>query len=199
MRLQSGTVLPCRYAVNAGGPWAAAIAGWAGIDLPVVGKRRTVFNLASPAALPGCPLLIDTSGIWLRPEGKGFICGFAPEADNDADFAPLEPEYDAFDHHIWPTLAERIPGFEALRMQGAWAGYYEMNTFDHNAIVGLHPACDNLVFANGFSGHGLQQCPAVGRGLAEWMLTGGYQSLDLSPLSIERIARNAPLLEKNVI
>ena len=89
VRLHSGAVLPCRYAVNAGGPWAAAIAGWAGIDLPVVGKRRTVFNLASPAALPGCPLLIDTSGIWLRPEGKGFICGFAPDADNDADFAPL--------------------------------------------------------------------------------------------------------------
>jgi FAD-dependent oxidoreductase domain-containing protein 1 len=199
VRLQSGAVLPCRYAVSAGGPWAAAIAGWAGIDLPVVGKRRTVFNLASSAALPGCPLLIDTSGIWLRPEGKGFICGFAPNADNDADFAPLEPEYAAFEDHIWPLLAERIPGFEALRMQGAWAGYYEMNTFDHNAIVGLHPACDNLVFANGFSGHGLQQCPAVGRGLAEWMLTGGYQSLDLSPLSIERIARNAPLLEKNVI
>lgn len=199
VRLHSGTVLPCRQAVNAGGPWAAAIAGWAGIDLPVVGKRRTVFHLASPAALPGCPLLIDTSGIWLRPEGRGFICGFAPSPEYDADFAPLEPEYAAFEDRIWPTLAGRIPGFEALRMQGAWAGYYEMNTFDHNAIVGLHPACDNLVFANGFSGHGLQQCPAVGRGLAELMLTGRYQTLDLSPLSIERIGRNAPLLEKNVI
>jgi len=142
VRLKSGAVLPCRYAVNAGGPWAGAIAGWAGIDLPVVGKRRTVFSLASPAALPGCPLLIDTSGIWLRPEGKGFICGFAPDADNDADFAPLEPEYAAFEDRIWPTLAERIPGFEALRMQGAWAGYYEMNTFDHNAIVGQHLARD---------------------------------------------------------
>ena len=156
-------------------------------------------RLQSGAVLPGCPLLIDTSGIWLRPEGKGFICGFAPDADNDADFAPLEPEHAAVEEHIWPLLAERIPGFEALRMQGAWAGYYEMNTFDHNAIVGLHPACDNLVFANGFSGHGLQQCPAVGRGLAEWMLTGRYQSLDLSPLSIHRIAQNQPLLEKNVI
>ncbi|CAN7305191.1 FAD-binding oxidoreductase [Acidovorax sp. Leaf78] len=199
VQLKSGDALPCSFAVNAGGPWAAAIAGWAGIDLPVVGKRRTVFHLASPAALPGCPLLIDTSGIWLRPEGPGFICGFAPQADNDADFAPLEPEHHAFEDHVWPTLAERIPGFEALRMQGAWAGYYEMNTFDHNAIVGLHPACDNFVLANGFSGHGLQQCPAVGRGLAELMLTGRYQSLDLSPLSIERIARNEPLLEKNVI
>lgn len=199
VRLKSGGTLPCSHAVNAGGPWAGAIAAWAGIALPVVGKRRTVFHLASPAQLPRCPLLIDTSGIWLRPEGSGFIAGFAPPADQDADFAPLDPEYQAFEEHVWPLLAERIPGFEALRMQGAWAGYYEMNTFDHNAIVGLSPECDNLVFANGFSGHGLQQCPAVGRGVAELLLTGGYQSLDLSPLSITRIARNAPLLEKNVI
>ncbi|MES2611982.1 MAG: FAD-binding oxidoreductase [Pseudomonadota bacterium] len=199
VQLEGGTTLPCSHAVNAAGPWAAAIAGWAGIDLPVVGKRRTVFHLASPAQLPRCPLLIDTSGIWLRPEGQGFIAGFAPPADQDADFAPLDPEYHAFEEHVWPLLAERIPGFEALRMQGAWAGYYEMNTFDHNAIVGLSPACDNLVFANGFSGHGLQQCPAVGRGVAELLLTGAYQSLDLSPLSITRIADNRPLLEKNVI
>lgn len=199
VQLQSGTMLPCSHAVNAGGPWAASIAGWAGIDLPVVGKRRTVFHLSSPAQLPRCPLLIDTSGIWLRPEGQGFIAGFVPPADQDADFAPLEPEYHAFEQHVWPLLAERIPGFEALRMQRAWAGYYEMNTFDHNAIVGLSPACDNLVFANGFSGHGLQQCPAVGRGVAELLLTGGYRSLDLSPLSITRIAANRPLLEKNVI
>lgn len=199
VQLKSGASLPCSHAVNAGGPWAATIAGWAGIALPVVGKRRTVFHLSSPAQLPRCPLLIDTSGIWLRPEGQGFIAGFAPLAEQDADFAPLEPEYHAFEEHVWPTLAERIPGFEALRMQGAWAGYYEMNTFDHNAIVGLSPACDNLVFANGFSGHGLQQCPAVGRGVAELLLTGRYQSLDLSPLSITRIAENRPLLEKNVI
>ncbi len=109
VRLKSGAVLPCRYAVNAGGPWAAAIAGWAGIDLPVAGKRRTVFNLASPAALPGCPLLIDTSGIWLRPEGKGFICGFAPDADNDADFAPLEPEYAAFEEHYLAHVGRAHP------------------------------------------------------------------------------------------
>ena len=199
VRLKSGGTLACSFAVNAVGPWAAAIAGWADIALPVVGKRRTVFNLSSPAQLPNCPLLIDTSGIWLRPEGKGFIAGFAPPADQDTDFAPLEPDYHAFEDHVWPTLAERIPGFEALRLQSAWAGYYEMNTFDHNAIVGLHPRCDNLVFANGFSGHGLQQCPAVGRGMAELMLTGRYQSLDLSPISIQRIVDQRPLLEKNVI
>lgn len=199
VRLASGDTLPCRYAVNAAGPWAAAVAGWAGIALPVVGKRRTVFTLDSPAALPGCPLLIDPSGIWLRPEGSGYLCGFAPPPDGDADFAPLEPELHAFEDCVWPTLAARIPGFQALRLRSAWAGYYEMNTFDHNALLGLHPACDNLVFANGFSGHGLQQCPAVGRGLAEWMLTGRYQSLDLSPLAIQRWVDQQPLREHNVI
>ena len=74
-----------------------------------------------------------------------------------------------------------------------------MNTFDHNAIVGLHPACANLVFANGFSGHGLQQAPAVGRGVAELIATGGYQTLDLSPLGWARVLHGQPLLERNVI
>ena len=123
VRLQSGAVLPCRYAVNAGGPWAAAIAGWAGIDLPVVGKRRTVFNLASPQRCRAarCSSTPAASGCGLRARLYLRLCA---RCDNDADFAPLEPEYAAFEDHIWPTLAERIPGFEALRMQGAWAGYY---------------------------------------------------------------------------
>jgi glycine/D-amino acid oxidase-like deaminating enzyme len=144
-------------------------------------------------------LVIDTSGIWLRPEGRKFICGFAPPATRDLDDQPLEVEHEVFEHFIWPALAARVPAFEAIRMTGAWAGYYEMNVFDHNAILGLHPACDNLYFANGFSGHGLQQCPAAGRGVAELVRFGGYRSLDLSALSFARILENRPLLEKNVI
>ena len=100
---------------------------------------------------------------------------------------------------IRKTLAERIPAFEALRLQRTWAGYYEMNLFDHNAIVGPHPACDNLIFANGFSGHGLQQSPAVGRGVAEWIAHGAYQTLDLSPLGWTRVLADEPLLERCVI
>lgn len=199
LRLGDGTQLECSAVVNAAGPWARAVAQWLNIDLPVHARRRTVFHFTCPEALPGCPLLIDPSGIWLRPEGTGFIAGYAPPEDEDPDDAPLDPDHAAFEDHVWPTLAERIPAFEALRLRSTWAGYYEMNAFDHNAILGLHPACDNLYFANGFSGHGLQQCPAIGRGLAELILTGRWQTLNLEPLAFQRILDNRPLLERNVI
>jgi glycine/D-amino acid oxidase-like deaminating enzyme len=191
--------LACDVAVDAAGPWAAAVAAWAGIDLPVRARRRSVFSFTCPSRLPNCPLVIDTSGIWFRPEGERFICGFSPPAHLDADEPPLEVEYDAFDGFIWPALAARVPAFEAIRMAGAWAGYYEMNTFDHNAVLGLHPDCGNLYFAAGFSGHGLQHSPAVGRGIAELIREGRYASLDLSELGFERILQGRPLLERNVI
>lgn len=197
--LDAGAVIDADVVVNAAGAWAAKAAGWAGIELPVHGRCRSVFSFSCPETLPGCPLLIDPSGFWLRPEGRQFICGFAPPADQDPDDAPLEVDHRAFEEMLWPAMAARVPAFEAIRMTGAWAGYYEMNVFDHNAILGLHPDCDNLYFANGFSGHGLQQCPAAGRGIAELIRFGGYRSLDLSPLSFARILENRPLLERNVI
>ncbi len=199
LRLADGQRLECSAVVNAAGAWARPVAQWLGIDLPVFAKRRTVFHFSCPEALPHCPLLIDPSGIWLRPEGAGFIAGYAPAEDADPDDAPLDPDHAAFENRVWPQLAARIPAFEALRLHSSWAGYYEMNAFDHNAILGLHPACDNLYFANGFSGHGLQQCPAVGRGLAELILTGRWQTLDLEPLAFQRLLDNRPLLERNVI
>ena len=200
VQLSNGEQIEADVVVNAAGPWARHVAAWAGIELPVVAKRRTVFHVTCPEPLPDCPLLIDPSGIWLRPEGPGFITGFCPPEADDGDDLPLdEPDHQAFDDFVWPTLAARIPAFEALRLQRTWAGYYEMNLFDHNAIVGPHPACDNLIFANGFSGHGLQQSPAVGRGVAEWIAHGAYQTLDLSPLGWTRVLADEPLLERCVI
>ena len=200
IQLSKGEQIEADVVVNAAGPWARHVAAWAGIELPVVAKRRTVFHVTCPEPLPHCPLLIDPSGIWLRPEGPGFITGFCPPEADDGDDLPLDaPDHQAFEDFVWPTLAERIPAFEALRLQRAWAGYYEMNLFDHNAIVGPHPACDNLIFANGFSGHGLQQSPAVGRGVAEWIAHGADQTLDLSPLGWARVLADEPLLERCVI
>jgi len=196
--LQGGAQLPCDWAVNAAGAWARPLMANTGLDLPVYGRRRCVYAFASPAKTPGCPLVIDSSGLWFRPEGEIWICGLPPAEDKDDNDAPLDVDHELFDQ-AWLTLAHRVPGFEALRLQRAWAGYYEYNTLDHNALLGPHPLLPNLLLANGFSGHGLQQSPAVGRGLAEWICEGAYTSLDLSPLAAERLVSGEALVEKNVI
>jgi FAD-dependent oxidoreductase domain-containing protein 1 len=196
IRLKEET-LACRHVVNAAGPWARALAATAGIDLPVHARRRTVFVLSSPAKLPGCPLVIDPSGFWFRPDGEVFIAGDEPARDEDD--LPLEPDLAEFDEGLWARMAHRVPAFEALRVERAWAGYYEMNVFDHNAIIGAHPSAPGLWFINGFSGHGMQHAPAAGRGLAEKILHGEYRSLDLSDLSFDRILAGTPLREANVI
>jgi glycine/D-amino acid oxidase-like deaminating enzyme len=195
--LTDGTKIECRHAVNAAGPWARRLAVAAGIDLPVHARRRTVFVLSCPQQLPGCPLVIDPSNLWFRPEGRGFIAGTVPEPD--ADDLPLEANYAEFDEALWSRMAHRVPAFEALRVERAWAGYYEMNLFDGNAIIGAHPALPNLWFANGFSGHGMQQAPAAGRGLAELIVHGGFRTLDLGALSFGRLIDGQPLRELNII
>lgn len=203
VQLADGSRVACDVVVNAAGPWAATVAGWAGIDLPVRARRRTVHVVSCPEPLHDVPLVIDPSGLWFRPEGGSggtrFIAGDAPAPGEDLDDLPLDPDLAGFEDRIWPAMAARVPAFEALRLTGAWAGYYEMNTFDHNALVGLHPACPNLQFACGFSGHGLQQSPAIGRGLAERIREGRWLSLDLDALDIRRLVESRPLLEDNVI
>jgi FAD-dependent oxidoreductase domain-containing protein 1 len=199
VRLAAGETLHCDVAVNAAGPWAATVAAWAGVGLPVRPRRRSVFVFDCRERPARFPLTIDPSGLWFRPEGAYTICGMptAPEADQDE--APLEVEYGRFEPELWPALARRVPAFAAVKLVGGWAGYYDYNTFDQNAIVGPAPGLDNLILANGFSGHGLQQAPAVGRAIAEWITAGRYLSLDLSPLGYERITKQRPLREDNII
>jgi FAD-dependent oxidoreductase domain-containing protein 1 len=197
LRLADGTRISSRFVVNAAGPWARSVARLAGFDLPVAARRRTVYVIGCRARLEPFPLLIDPSGFWIRPEGVGYIAGMPP--GTDPDDPPLEPDYEAFESVLWPALAERIPAFEEARLERAWAGYYEMNLFDHNGIVGFHPQIRNLLLLNGFSGHGIQQAPVVSRGIAELICHGRFVTLDLSELSYDRIIENRPLLELNVI
>ncbi|MEW6703245.1 MAG: FAD-binding oxidoreductase [Pseudomonadota bacterium] len=205
--LADGEQVEADVFVNAAGPWAREVAALAGIELPVFARRRTVFKLTCPTKLatatPGAgttPLVIDTSGVWFRSEGDGFLAGWSPgEHDADPDDQPLDPELTLFEERLWPALAARVPAFEALRVQSAWAGYYEVHPLDHNAILGPHPEVENLLFANGFSGHGLQHAPAAGRGLAEWILEGGYQTLDLSPFGFDRVLQARPFRERAII
>jgi glycine/D-amino acid oxidase-like deaminating enzyme len=183
----------------AAGAWSASLLAPLGIELPVRPRKRDVFVFSSPARLANCPLLIDPSGFWFRPEGSHYLCG-APPRDGDPDEPPLDRiDHGMFEAWLWPRLAQRVPAFEALRVERAWAGYYEMNTFDANGIVGPVDGIDGLYLACGFSGHGMQQAPAVGQGLAERIALGRYVSLDLGPLSMQRISDGKPLTERNVI
>lgn len=198
--LDDGSEIACGWVLNCAGAGAAALARTAGIALPVQARKRCVFFIHSPARMEGCGLLIDPTGAYIRPEGTGFVCGIAPPEDADPE-APddFEPDHALFDEVVWPTLAQRIPALEAARVQRAWAGHYDVNTLDHNMILGAHPGVENLLFANGFSGHGLQHAPAVGRALSELVLDGGFRSLDLSEFGWERVLAGRPLLEANVV
>jgi glycine/D-amino acid oxidase-like deaminating enzyme len=197
--LADGSRVRCGHVINAAGSGAAALARTAGIVLPVESRKRCVFHFGSPAQLPGCPLVIDPSGLYFRPEGAGFLCGIAPAEHEDPESHDFEVPLHWWEDRLWPALARRVPGFEAARLLSAWAGHYDVNTLDHNTIVGAHPEVDNLLFANGFSGHGLQQAPAVGRALAELVVYGGYRSLDLSALGWQRVLEGRPLRELNVV
>lgn len=200
VRLATGEVVECDVAVNAGGPWSGRVAAFAGIDLPVRPRKRMVYVIACREPLPGCPLVIDPTGIWFRREGQHFLTGRSPgPGEDDPDEPPLVVEEAMFNDIIWPVIAARVPAFEAVRLASSWAGYYEVNLFDHNGVIGPHPSCPNLIHAAGFSGHGIQHSPAVGRGVAELIASGGYQTLDLSPLSFARLVENKPLLERNVV
>ncbi|HLN48134.1 MAG TPA: FAD-binding oxidoreductase [Steroidobacteraceae bacterium] len=197
--LQETGPIACGFAVNTAGTRSRALAASVGVDLPVFARKRSVFVFTCPVSIPNCPLVIDPSGLWFRADRDRFLCG--PPANPDPDVAPDDFEVDLalFESHAWPVLAHRVPAFEAVRMTSAWAGHYDYNTFDQNAFVGPVPGIPNLLLASGFSGHGLQQAPGIGRGLAELISFGGYRSLDLTPLSYARFLANAPLREVNVI
>lgn len=194
-----GRVVACGEVVNAAGPRAAQVARMAGVELPVLAMRHCVFVFECREAIDGVPLVIDPGGTWFRPEGRRFIAGAPPREPAAPANATLEVDHAQFDEEIWPALARRVPAFEAIRQTSSWAGFYEMNTFDHNAIVGRAPQCTNLLLINGFSGHGLQQAPAAGLALAELIVHGATRTLDVSPLGFDRIAAGRPLRELNVI
>ena len=199
--LKSGEVVACGQLLNASGPRAARTARMAGIDIPVEPRKRYSWVFAAEQPLDrDLPLTIDPSGVHVRENGGGtYQCGGHSEIDPAVDPEDFTMDFSIWENHIWPVLATRIPQFEAIKVQSEWAGHYAMNTFDHNAILGPHPEVENFFFINGFSGHGLQQSPAMGRGTAEILVHGAYRSLDMSEFHFDRIPAGRPIMEKAVI
>ncbi len=199
--LDNGEAIEAGIIVNAAGPNAGRVAAMAGLDLPVEPRKRSVFVFEARERFDDMPLLVDPSGIYVRPEGSVYITGGAEseEADGPADPKDFDPDWPLFEEVIWPVLAERIPAFEAIKPTRAWAGHYDYNSLDQNAVIGRHPEVGNFLFATGFSGHGLQQAPAVGKAVAELIVHGGYRSIDCSVFGYERIRDKRPYRELNVI
>lgn len=203
----------CAIVVNAAGAFSGKLAEMlgigtgskdtlAGIPVPVEPRKRYVYVVHCPDG-PGLstPFLIDYSGVYFRREGLGgnYIAGASPEEEEEPDTSNLEVDHQFFEEKVWPHLANRVPAFEKLKVTSAWAGFYDYNTFDQNGIIGIHPLVNNMYFATGFSGHGLQQSPAVGRAVAELILDGNFTTLDLSAFSFGRILAQEPVLERNII
>jgi len=197
--LQQRGRIACRYAVNTTGTRSRELAATVGVDLPVFARKRNVFVFTCPVSIPRCLLVIDPSGLWFRPERDRFLCGPAAEPDPEVPPDDFDVDIALFESRAWPILAHRVPAFEAVRMTSAWAGHYDYNAFDQNAFVGPVPGIPNLLLASGFSGHGLQQAPGIGRGLAEYICFGQYRSIDLEALSYARFQAGVPLREFNVI
>ncbi len=199
--LKSGEIISCGQVINASGPRAVLTSRMAGIEVPIEPRKRFtwIFQAENPLDRH-LPLTIDPSGVHVRQEGDNYYqAGGHADYDPAVDYDDYEMDHNLWPDHIWPVLATRIPQFEAIKITNEWAGHYAYNTFDHNAVLGPHHEVENFIFLNGFSGHGLQQSPAMGRGIAEMIAHGEYRALDLSCFGYERIVNNEPFIEKAII
>ncbi|MFC1557318.1 NAD(P)/FAD-dependent oxidoreductase [candidate division KSB1 bacterium] len=196
--LASGENVPAGCVVNCAGAWCSQIARMAGIELPVQPVKRQVFVLDT-AVKPEqpLPLTILPSGLYFRTETGGLILAGKSMSEDSVGF-DFTWEQKRFTEILWPELVEFVPAFESLRLVRGWAGLYEVNTFDANAILGEWPDLKGFYCANGFSGHGLQQAPAAGRYIAE-LITETAPSLDLSIFSPKRLLENRPIVESAIV
>ncbi len=198
VRLASGESLHSKIVINCSGAWAGQVAETVGVQIPVDPVKRQIFALDTAVKPEGSlPLTILPSGLYFRTETGGLIL-LGKSMDEDPVGFNFSWDDKRFMEILWPELAEFVPRFDTLKLIRGWAGLYAVNTLDGNAILGEWPELEGFYLANGFSGHGLQQAPAVGRYLSE-LITGQEPELDLSIFHPRRILENRPLSEGGLI
>jgi glycine/D-amino acid oxidase-like deaminating enzyme len=198
VRLASGARIAAGTVVITAGAWSREVCAMVGMALPVEPVRRMAHYFEIRATLEPLPLTVDPSGFYFRPEGAGYIAGLSDPDEAVGYNFDVDPDW--FERAIWPGLAARVPAFESLRQGRAWAGLYDINRLDENLIIGpWRGELDNLHVACGFSGHGLQQAPAVGRALKELILDGGFRTIDLSRLGYDRVLAGRPMPERAIV
>jgi glycine/D-amino acid oxidase-like deaminating enzyme len=198
--LKTGERITVGHVVNASGTRGAVMARKAGIEIPIEPRRRYtfIFDAAEPLDR-NLPLTIDPSGVHVRTDGLYYLAGCPPHEDTPAAFDDFEIDHDMWEDKAWPAIANRIPQFERVKLINTWIGHYDFNMLDQNAIIGPAGELQNFILLNGFSGHGFQQSPAMGRGVSELISYGDYRTLDLGTLGYDRIVQEKPLLEMAII
>jgi len=177
--------------VIAAGCWSYKVGKKFGLEIPVRPHKHTVFNVSTAKpVMKDMPLVADlVTGVYLRPEGDGYIVGY--DGNGTYDSEDLEPDWNSWDE-VWMHLYHRFPTvFDEAKMTGAWAGYYDSSTIDNNAVIDTR---DKYYFATGFTGRGLMHSPAVGLTLSEMI----YQKDLTFDISAYRLGRK-PDVEKYVI
>ncbi|MBW2618325.1 MAG: FAD-binding oxidoreductase [Deltaproteobacteria bacterium] len=198
VELASGETIRAGAVVNCAGAWAAQVAETAGVVLPIDPVKRQVFVLDTRIKPEGpLPLTVLPSGMYFRTETGGLILLGKSLAEDEVGFS-FTWDRERFMETLWFELAEFVPAWESLRLVRGWAGLYAVNRLDSNAILGEWPELKGFFLANGFSGHGLQQAPAVGRYISELIL-GRRPALDLSVFNPARILENRPISESALV
>lgn len=192
--LSSGERIPSRVVVNAAGAWAASVARWVGLDLPIRPQRQHLFRCALSDFWPyRFPMVIDPTGVHWRHDDPDHVSDLdrivVARTYTDEPFGEnFECDAERWTRDFLPPLVKRLPAFKHLRMIEAWCGLYEV-TPDHNPVIGGYPALEGFYVAAGFSGHGLMMSPAVGRVMAEMIRTGRSASAEIAPLAADRFQR----------
>ena len=226
VRLGSGSVLAAGHVVNAAGPWAKEIAAMVDMPLPIEPLRRFEHYFETPNVIEPLPYVKDMARLAFRPEGRGYSerraapsCEPTPSGGSAAAQAAsvggysgglvdsnetrgydFDVDHGYFERVVWPALAHRFPAFEACRVKRTWSGLYEQNELDGNPVIGSWAGrLDNFHVVAGFSGHGMMHAPAAGRAIAELIVRGRFETIDLSRLGYARIASHAPYPERGIL
>lgn len=198
VRLADGSEERAENFINATGAWSAVVGEMFGMKLPVSPMRRFEHYFTAGAPVERLPYVKDTARLAFRSEGNGFsgglVDGVEPRGFN------FDVDHDYFERVVWPAVAHRFPAFEAAKCHRTWSGLYEVNELDGNPIIGAWTqGLQNLYTVTGFSGHGMMHAPAAGRGMAELILGGRYETIDLSRFGYERVLRNEPYAETGIL
>jgi FAD-dependent oxidoreductase domain-containing protein 1 len=196
--LKSGATLPTANVVNAAGAWAPQVSAMVSMKVPITPLRRFEHYFECEEAIEPLPYLKDVNRLAFRPEGRGYSGG-VPTLQEPRGYN-FEADHNYFENVVWPALAYRFPQFERTRCKATLPGLYDQNDLDGNPIIGPWTGeCETFYMAAGFSGHGLMHAPATGRALAELILKGRFETLDLTRLGWQRIADGRPYAEEGII